>query len=74
MSLVHHTIHVFPVAGPYCGGFCGHSETGDGWTALPQDITCPLCGRAVAALMVPPGAEEPWPRDGGPGGSETARH
>ena len=45
-------IHRFPLSDPDLARlFCGDFDEGDGWTTLPEAVTCPECQRrqAVAA-------------------------
>lgn len=43
-------IHFFALVDPYLAHlFCGDFREGDGWTALPQGVTCSECRRRVEA-------------------------
>jgi hypothetical protein len=43
-------IHFFALADPYLAHlFCGDFREGDGWTAVPQGVTCAECRRRVEA-------------------------
>ncbi len=45
-------IHFFALADSYSTGlFCGEFREGDGWTALPQGVTCPECRRRVEQFV-----------------------
>jgi hypothetical protein len=45
-------IHFFALAGTYSTWlFCGQFREGDGWTALPQGVSCPECRRRVEEFM-----------------------
>lgn len=45
-------IHFFALADTYSTWlFCGDFREGDGWTALPQGVTCPECKRRVEAFV-----------------------
>lgn len=45
-------IHFFALADTYSTWlFCGDFREGDGWTALPQGVTCPECRRRVEEFV-----------------------
>jgi hypothetical protein len=50
-------IHFFALADTYSTWlFCGDFREGDGWTALPNGVTCPECKRRVDAFIESRGA------------------
>ena len=52
IMLSEHPVHVFPFSDPTSRVYCGNWYEGDGWTVLPDQVTCIECMKRAVAIAV----------------------
>jgi hypothetical protein len=50
-------VHVFPFSDPTKRVYCGNWFEGDGWTVLPEQVTCVDCLKRAVTVAIGAGAE-----------------
>ncbi len=45
-------VHVFPFSDSTRRIYCGNWFTGDGWTVLPDQVSCPDCMKRAVAMAL----------------------